>query len=187
MDLITLTPPKDLPQAERVAMLLRTPGLAAGICEHVANGGSIIPLCKIWDVRYSQVVKWIRSSSPENNKAYDQALVDRSEWTKEKILTEIRILAEYDLRDLYDENGQMKPVKDWPEDVAKAITSVESVELLGKKAGEVKKLKTESRKAALELLGKTEAMFTEKVEHKADDSLAALIAKTFNRNEGEKK
>ena len=186
MDLSSLTPPKDMPQAQRVLTLFGNPGLCAAICEHVANGGSLIPLCRIWDVRYSQVVKWIRMT-PENAKAYDQALSDRAEWTKEKILEELRILTEYDLRQLYDDEGKMKPVKDWPEDVAKAITSVESVELLGKKAGEVKKLKTESRKAALELLGKTQAMFSDRVESKGIDSLAAVIAQTFNRNNDEPK
>lgn len=181
MDYSSLTPPKNKPQEERVQILLSNAKLLDVICEHVANGGSLITLSKVWDVRYSQLVKWIRLF-PDASKAYDQAIIDRSEWTREKILTEIKILADYDLRDLYNDDGSLKPIKEWPEDVAKAITSVESVELLGKKAGEVKKIKTESRKAALELLGKTEAMFVEKQENKSIDSLAAVIAQTFNRN-----
>ena len=172
-----LTPDKTLPQVQRVAHLLAHPDLVNYVCEHVANGGSLIDMCKAWDVRYSQVVRWIRMN-PEHSKMYDQAMSDRLEWTKEKILNEIRILVEYDMRDLYNDDGTMKPVKEWPEEVAKAINSVETVELL-KGGGHVKKLKTESRKAALELLGKTQAMFSDKVQHEATDSLAALIAQTF--------
>lgn len=186
MDYSSLTPPKDKPQAERVSILLDIQNLVPIICEHVANGGSLISLCKIWDVRYSQVVKWIRLSK-EHSELYDAALRDRSEWTKEKILDEIRNLAEYDIRQIYNDDGTVKPINQWPEEVAKAITQIESVELMGKKQGDVKKVKTESRKAALELLGKTQAMFTEKVEHSAADSLASLIAQTFNRNEPDAK
>lgn len=181
MDFTKLTPDKSKTQAERVADLLASPNLAEIICEHVANGGSLIPLCKIWDVRYSQVVKWIRMK-PENSKAYDQAIMDRAEWTKEQILNGIKELTEYDVRELYREDGSMKPVHEWPDVVAKAVTQIESFEMVGKRSGEIKKVKTESRKAALELFGRTQAMFSDKVEHSASDSLAAVIAQTFNRS-----
>jgi len=76
-----------------------------------------------------------------------------------------------DIRNLFDEYGRLKLPKDWNDDVAAAISSVEVVtKPLGD--GEVEyvhKIKTWDKKGSLELLGKELKMFTDKVDHSSSD------------------
>lgn len=78
----------------------------------------------------------------------------------ERILQEYSRLAFYDIRGLYDTNGQLKNIKDIDYDNAAAITSLESDELteyqedLLVKIGKTRKVKLADKKAALDSLCK---------------------------------
>ena len=155
------------------------------IIKHVANGGSALDLSKSWGVVYSDIMAAIRKN-PDWKIKYDQALKDREEWSREAILREIRCLAHVDIRLIFDSHGGLLPLDQWPEETAKAVIGIESYQERmpsGESVGEVKKIKTESKLKALELLGKTQAMFQEKIQHSADESLAAVLAATINRPE----
>lgn len=170
MDFISLKPPMSLSQDERVKQLHANQELALGMIEHVRNGGSVIDIAKILDVSYSSLMRLIRYKK-EWADSYDQALKDRSEFTREQILGGIRNLAEADITKLYDTEGRLLPVHKWPKDVAAAVVGIDS-------KGNVK---LESKSKNYELLGKTEAMFVEKTENKSIDSLAAVIAQTYGK------
>jgi len=99
-------------------------------------------------------------------KAEAKALV-----TVEKVLRELYKLATVDIRQAFDEQGNLKPIKDLPEDVARAIASIESFEEYSGRGdkrepvGFTRKIKLSDKIRALELLGKYLKMFTDKVEH----------------------
>lgn len=137
------------------------------ICSHVANGGTVVSLAKSWDVRYSDLTRWLHSD-PVRNKQYQMAMKDRNEWVVESVLQELRSIALIDVRRLYDDNGNLLPVGSWPEDVAKAVAGIEvSEEWAGKgdnraQVGELKKVRMNDKLKALELLGKNLALFTDK-------------------------
>ncbi|WP_375194660.1 terminase small subunit [Sphingobium sp.] len=72
-----------------------------------------------------------------------------------------------DLADLYDERGNVKPVKDWPLIWRQGLVAGIEVETIGAGAGVVTKLKISDRIKRLELIGKhiDVQAFKEKVEH----------------------
>jgi phage terminase small subunit len=96
-----------------------------------------------------------------------KALHDKFAITQERVLGELARMAYVNVQDLFDESGNLLPIKQLPEDVARAILSVEVTEAAGGDKTIVlntKKVKTD-KTAALRLLGQHLKLFTEKVEH----------------------
>lgn len=77
-----------------------------------------------------------------------------------------------DVGRLYDEQGQLIPIHLLPEDVRRAINSVED-ETQGLKR--VQRVKIIDKLRAMELLGKRAGLFTERVEHSGKMTLEQLV------------
>lgn len=89
------------------------------------------------------------------------------EITAERIIHELACIAFYDIEDIYDDQGNMKPLSEIPEDARRAIVSIDP-------AGEfAKKAKIEGKRGALQLLGQTMALFIEKklVDEKSEQTI----------------
>lgn len=162
--------PKDI----RTNVTLRDPQNITAIIDHVANGGSVLDLCKMWAVRYSDVMKFIRSNI-DYNKQYEQALKDREEWAKERVMAEIRSLSTYSIKDAINPDGTFKRLAELPEELAASIKEVDS-------DGSVKfsdKLK------ALDMYGKQLGIFTDKKEITGKVTLEQLILAADKMNDAE--
>ena len=128
--------------------------------------------------------------------AIETAKAERSERTKidaDWLLTRLAAEAEADLGDLYDENGDFKPIKEWPAIWRQGlVTDVEISALYegtGKErtqVGHVKKVKFAERLRRLELIGKHIRInaFKEIVEHKGLSALAERLERAQKRNDG---
>ena len=160
----------------RTKALLKTGRLLEVILSHVRNGGSLISLCEAWGVRYSDFIGWIRADN-KRSEAYNLAGQDRSEWTKEMILSELRLLSRFDIRKLYDADGNLKPIQELDDETARMVASTEIDELFsGKgdfrtKSGQTTKVKVYDKLKALELVAKTE--------HEIGASLEDLLSKSY--------
>jgi len=143
------------------------------VCTHVAQGGSLIDLCEGWDVVYGKIVGWINKDDGRKD-LYNQALQDRNEWVKETILHQLREIANVDIRSLFDDRGNLKPVHQWDKDVAKAVAGIDVQ--VDKEGDITKKLKMNDKLKAIELIGKTMSMFNERVHHTGELTLADLVA-----------
>jgi hypothetical protein len=121
---------------------------------HVANGGSLINLCQMWEARYSDVIRAIRAN-PELEARYDQALEDRKEWAKERVLSEFKAISTFSIKDLFDPvTGAPIPIHELPDEVAAAIREVDA-------EGSVKMV---DKLKALDLLNKNMAGVVDKTE-----------------------
>jgi hypothetical protein len=139
------------------------------ILNHVRNGGSLIGLCETWNVRYSDIIAWVRADKLRND-AYQQAMTDRSEWSKEMILSEIRDIARPDPKRLYYQDGinkgKLKKLVDMDDETARLVREVDSDG----------KVKLYDRLKALELGARSEALLTEKVDATVGMRLEDIVA-----------
>lgn len=138
------------------------------ICSHVADGGSLITLCKRWHIRYGRVMQWVNKEKSRQEQV-EAAYLSRKEWAIQTILDELRAIATFDITHILDSAGRVRPPSEWPEGYGRLVESIEIKELASRDGeqlfGEMKKIKFHSKMRALELLGKAEAMFIEKHEH----------------------
>lgn len=165
--------------------LLADPETMSTICVHVANGGTLIDLCETWDLPFGWISKWLRID-PDRNKQYVQALNDRAEWVRERVLAELRHLGLSDLRRLFDDNGRLKDPRNWPSEIAHAIASVEVDELFegsGKErthVGYTKKVKLWPKTEALKLIGQNLDLFVERHEISGKVALEDLVTASID-------
>lgn len=99
-------------------------------------------------------------SKPVISEAIAAAKSARSERTKidaDWLLRRLADEAEADVADLYDENGSLRPVQDWPPIWRKGLVAgldVEEVKEEGVVVGLIRKVKLSDRVKRLELIGK---------------------------------
>lgn len=137
---------------------------------HISNGGSLTHLCNMWGLRYCDVMKGIRSE-PELKARYDQAIKDREEWAKERILTEVARLGTYSIKDVFNEDGSRRAVNELPDDLLSAVKEISS-------DGDIK---FQDKLKALDMLGKQLGIFTEKKEISGKITLEQLIGDDDNQ------
>ena len=140
------------------------------ICHYVANGRSLVELCKTYEISYGEIIAWIRKDK-DRSRMFSSSINDRNEWAEERILYELRKIGLFNIKDIHDENGDILPVHKWPDDVSSVVKTVEYNEL-----GGIKKITTWNKEKCLELLGKNIQMFTDRVEHTGSVTLEDLIA-----------
>ena len=91
----------------------------------------------------------------------------RTEVTQDRVINELAKIAFLDIRKLYTENGQLKNIADMDDDIAGAISSLETLEEYDgygnnrEKIGDTQKVKLLDKTRALELIGKHLGMFKE--------------------------
>ena len=173
-------------QRERLAAIQSNPDAPEIIFSHIRNGGSYIDLAEVWQVRYSDLVNWVYIHHAE---AYAQALAARDEWTKEKLLTEVRALATMDTSQAYNEDGSLKAIADMPPALAKSLSMIETDDLFSgagkdrERVGTTKKVKFYNKLEAIKMLGQEAAnMFTQKHEVKGKVTLEDIVSGSWPKN-----
>lgn len=161
---------------------LTQPDILDLICEHECNGGSLIDLCEIYQVSYGKVIEWLYDKQyPDRQTRFEISMHAGGQFTVQRIIKEFKRLAFVDIRTIYDDDGSLKPIKEWPSEVAAAISSIESDELFSGSGGDkiqvgvTKKVKLESKLKALELLGKNLNMFVDRHEVSGKVTLEDLV------------
>lgn len=112
-------------------------------------------------------------------KRRQEELLRKSNITQDRVRLEIARLAFNDPRAVFDEKGNLLPVKEWSSDTAAAISSIEVTELIdnsGKVIGQTKKIKFWDKGKQLELASKHLGMLTDNVNHnlKSENKIVIL-------------
>lgn len=114
----------------------------------------------------------------------------RTEITADLILRELLDIARSDIRELFDEDGNLRKIHDLPDGIAKAVAGIDVEELFegyGRertRIGDVKKVKLWNKVSALELLGKHLKLWIDRVEHDVTDELAERLERARKRVNG---
>lgn len=155
------------------------------LCAHVANGGTLIDLAKIWNVRYSDLANYMASSRTLVQRM-DRALIARNEWEIEIMIRELRAIATCDIRDAYNVDGSLKKMTDMPANVAAALASVEVDELFEgvgrdrEQIGVTKRVKFWDKAKAIELFMKKHGLLIDRhkveIETRLEDLVGAVNA-----------
>jgi|15BtaG_2_1085339.scaffolds.fasta_scaffold03150_3 phage terminase small subunit len=89
------------------------------------------------------------------------ARIERVQYSADDVLTDLVRIARFDIRELYNDNGDLKPVSEWSDDAAMVISSVDVNIIKTISSGDdeqirvaIKKLKIEQRTKAIELAGR---------------------------------
>jgi phage terminase small subunit len=90
---------------------------------------------------------------------------ERTHVTQDRVLLEIARLAFNDPRRAFKDNGDIKDIKDWPDDVAAAISSIKITEQTTNDGQVInlKEIKFWDKGKQIELAGRHLSMFTDKV------------------------
>ncbi len=129
--------------------------------------------------------------------AIESAKRERTEETKINanwVLQRLTAEAQADISDIYDDNGHLLPVKDWPliwrQGLVQGIEVEELFEGRGadrQHIGTVRKVRLDNRVKRIELIGKHIGVnaFQDIVQHKGLDDLADRLARASKRNDDE--
>lgn len=129
-------------------------------------------------------------SKPSIKSRIEAARSERSRETKIDaawVLKRLAAEAEADVADLYDDNSNLLPVKEWPLIWRQGLVQGIDIEVLradGEPIGEVKKVRLSDRVRRLELIGKHIGVkaFEETLNVKGLDNLADRLARAMKRD-----
>ncbi len=158
---------RDIIDLETTKTVMMNPGTMTEICDHMANGGSMIDKCKAWNVPYGRIMTWI-NSNPARAEQYQKSLTAQMYWAIDRVLKELKHIGTVDLSAAYDDLGALKRIHDIPEDIRRCIAGIETDEIwdgVGKDRaviGHTRKIKLFDKIKALELIGKKFAMFVDR-------------------------
>lgn len=98
-----------------------------------------------------------------------------------RILQELMHIAFFDPKELFDENGNPRPLSEIPEGVRRCIAGIEfAMEGRGDEAVTIKKYKIIDKHKALENLGRHLAMFTDKLKVDLPQELSSMSDEQLN-------
>lgn len=144
-------------------------------------------------VALTKAYSWVSNSQakPHVYEAIKTAIADRSERMKidaDWVLARLRDELIADLADIYDDDGNLKPIKEMPIIWRQGlIAGVETEELIaeGVKIANIRKVKLSDRLKRIELIGKHVGVnaFQETVNHKGLEGLADRLSRAKKRME----
>lgn len=160
---------------------LSSPDRMDKIVGHLSCGGTLIDYCRLVGQSFADIKKWI-AADEGRKKAYEDAKLARQEWLFERVLAEYKDLSTFSLDQIYGEDGELRPVADWPQSAKAAVAGIESVEQFEMVDGErvptgvVKKVKMWDKTKTLQDIGKHLKMFAEVVDINVNTSISIVSA-----------
>lgn len=142
---------------------------------YIANGGNATDAAKTAGysakTAYSQGGRLLKNVEiAAEIAARSKQIAKKYELTTESIIAELAKIVHADLRKLVGANGEILPVKDWPDDLASAIAAIDVTEigLDGNAIGQTKKIKLWDKNSAIEKAMKHLGMFEKDNAQKTD-------------------
>lgn len=146
------------------------------LCAAVASGSTLPEFCELHKVRYGIVAPWVYQDD-QRRKAYGASTLARGEWFEQVVYKELRGIAQLDIRGALNNDGTVKAVSEWPDELARALSGFDISEAVGKDGDTTtnKKLKLLDKLKALELIMKNRKMLSDRIEVSGKLSLEQLV------------
>ncbi len=114
-----------------------------------------------------------------------QASFKRVDVRADGVLKELARIGYVDMLPILNDDGTVKHLKDWPEDVRRALAGIDVAETFemvdGKRewTGYIKKIKFWDKPKSLELMGRNQKLFTDKLEITDNRTLVDIIVDSY--------
>lgn len=121
----------------------------------------------------------IQSAIAEATRVTRKVALEEFQVERRDVLRELVRVGMSDPRGLFDADGRMLPMNQWPDDLARAVASVESVEEFdseGNRTGIVRKVKLWDKNSALSSLARHLGMFAADNAQRGAGAVAAALA-----------
>lgn len=158
---------------ERTTAKLREPEFMDDLCEDLADGKTLAEITRDLDIKYMMVFNWVMGDDARRER-YELAMKARGHFFKEKVLTQLRSSMDANLTDALDASGDVMDPGKMPDGVKPAITGYK-VTVDGRTGAVTREVKLADKTRNAELLGKTQAMFTDKVDLGGKMTLEQLV------------
>ena len=146
---------------ERALNLFREPEFFDSLCEDISEGMTLYQVSEEYRIPYRMLYAWVESDETRAE-AYETAVTARDANVKDRVLSGILAISETDVRDIFDENGNLKDVTKLSDAAAATVQSIDVTYDENGKA--TKKIKQYDKTKGLELLGRSQKFFTDKIE-----------------------
>lgn len=146
---------------------------------HVACGGSLQDMAKQLEMRFSDLYKYI-TSVPDGEKKYELALKTAEARDKDLIIRSLRGVIETYPSDMFNEDGSVKPVSEWPKELIAGF-EIEEIYNKSEAVGNIKKVKAVDRLRAMEMLGKERGMFANRTKLETTLTLEQLVEQSNSK------
>lgn len=167
---------------ENFAALISEPEAFEIICEDISDGTTLSDVARRMEANFMWLHSWIHDDMfPERAERLMVALNARDALTKEDVIGQLHRIANIDIRDAFDEHGNLLSVQNLPESVAKAIASID---VSTNEAGDImKKVRFVDKSQMLALSGRRQRMFVDKVEVTGQMTLEQAVMESVKPRE----
>jgi hypothetical protein len=149
--------------------------------EDIAEGKTLSEITREHDIKYMIVWNWITGDTDRQAK-YDLALQARGNMFRETVLEQVRVAATANLLDAVNDDGEIMLPGQIPDSVRPAISQYE--ETVSPEGRRTRKIRVSDKTRNAELLGKTQAMFTDKVDVAGKMTLEQLVMASMVEGKG---
>jgi hypothetical protein len=159
---------------ERFNALTAEPEALNDFCDRISNGETLSDMAREIGCNYLWLYEWLNDAArPERAIRMASAVAARNSLMVEDMIGQTHRLGNLDIRDAFDNKGNMLPVHKLSADMAKAVTSVDvSEDALGKTT---RKMRFVDRAQMLTLTGRRNQLFTDNVKVEGDVTYHQLV------------
>jgi hypothetical protein len=171
-----------LQRREAFIFRISEPEIFEDICDRISDGATLSDIAREMNANYRWVYSWFHDTDfPERAEAFEIAKAARDSLMKEDVIGQIHRLATMDIREAFDDAGNLKAISNIPEHLAKGISSIDTS--YDQQGVETKKIKFVDRGQMLALGGRRQKMFVDKVEMSGQMSLEQAVMESVKPRE----
>lgn len=148
--------------------------------KHISFGGNLNSISDIVGRSYPEVFAWMEGN-PDRKEILAKAMKNREIWMQAEIMDFLKEISFVDIKKIYDDTGNVRPLNKMPKDITRSIESIKKS--LDKKGNISTEIKLHDKLKAIKLLGSQMGMFEKKLSVRGGLTLEQLLEKSMDVGE----